>query len=185
MGLKKVNAVLSLLSALLLLVHMGYNAYAYLTFTYNPMLKALTALPFVVCVCGHAVCGMCSVFLLGDGTRLDVYQELNRRTIVQRVSAALIFPLLIVHLKTFDLLTLSAEAGSWLGFVLLVLQQLGFYVVVVVHMASSLTRALITLGVLGDRQMQRKLDRVVYAVSAIGLLLAAFVIVRTQLAMFL
>ena len=64
MKLKETNAVLAILSEFALLIHIGYTVFAYLTFYYNPMLKTITALPFIVLACIHAVCGMCAVFIM-------------------------------------------------------------------------------------------------------------------------
>ena len=104
MKLKKINAALGLLSIAFLLLHLGYSVFAYMAFFYDPALKLLTAVPCMVLVCLHAVCGMLTVFLQTDGTRLDLYPKLNLRTILQRVSAALMLPLLILHINTFGLL---------------------------------------------------------------------------------
>lgn len=79
--LKRINAVFSLLTTWTLLTHMGYAGFAYATMYYNPALETLFTVPFLLCVCIHAVLGMCSVFLLGDGTRLDLYTRPNRRTV--------------------------------------------------------------------------------------------------------
>lgn len=185
MTLKKWNAALGLLTIVALFVHVGYNAFAYLTFYYNPTLTMLTAMPILVFVCLHAITGMCSVFLLGDGTRVDPYQRQNRRTVAQRVSAALIFPLLIVHLNTYDLLAESALAGQWLIFGLVLCAQLAFYAVIAVHVISSFSRGLITLGLLSSRETQAKIDRVVTVVCVCLIVFAAFVVVKTQLEMFL
>ena len=104
MKLKKANAVLALLAILIMLMHVGYSVFAYLTMYYNPFLSKLFAWSFMVIACLHAVCGMLAVFLQSDGTRLDQYPKKNLRTILQRVSAALIFPLLILHINTFALM---------------------------------------------------------------------------------
>ena len=88
MKLNRIDAEVGLLSVIALLVHIGYTAYAYLAFYYNPTLKLLTAVPFMVLACLHAVLGMSAVFLQGDGTRLDLYPKQNLRTIVQRIAAA-------------------------------------------------------------------------------------------------
>ena len=77
MKLKETNAVLAILSEFALLIHIGYTVFAYLTFYYNPMLKTITALPFIVLACIHAVCGMCAVFIMVDGTRMNEYPKLN------------------------------------------------------------------------------------------------------------
>ena len=81
MKLKKLNALLGLLSILAMLLHMGYTIVAYLMFYYNPFLKTVFAVPFMVLVCLHAVCGMVTVFLQADGTRLDLYPKQNLRTL--------------------------------------------------------------------------------------------------------
>ncbi len=184
MKLKKINAVLSLLTTLTLLIHLGYTIYAYLAFYYNPDLKLLTAMPFMVLACLHAVCGMTAVFLQSDGSSLNLYPKQNLRTVLQRMSAALILPLLILHLNTFHLLQTCAEGGLWVWFYLLILSQPLFYATVLTHTALSLTRALITLGWLGSRDQQRILDRIVYSAFAIIFALAVYAVVKTEIVMF-
>lgn len=185
MRLKKCNAVCALLTTLALIVHVGYNTFSYLTFYYNPILKTATAIPFILCVCAHAVMGMCVVFLQSDGTRLDVYQRQNRRTVVQRVSAALIFPLLIVHLKTFSLLQEMSEGGKWIPFAIIICLQLAFYGVIYAHTVTSVSNAFITLGLLSSQQTKERLDRIVAIVFGALFLYATYAVVKGQLAMFL
>ena len=185
MKLKKINAVLGLLSAAALLIHIGYTIYAYLTLYYNPVLKLLTAIPQMVLICLHAVCGMAAVFLQADGTRMDLYPKQNRRTILQRMTAALILPLLILHLNTYSLLKSTAEGGQWVWFALLILAQPLFYATALIHTATSLTRSLITLGWLGSRERQKKIDRVVYVLCAAIFAAAVFAVMKGELAMFL
>ena len=184
MKLKKCNAVLALASVFFGLVHIGYSAFAYLTFYYNPTLKMLTAIPFLAAVCLHAVLGMLLVFLQGDGTRLSLYPKLNKGTVVQRVTAALIFPLLIVHLNTFSLLQESAAAGNWFGFALVLIAQVLFYIMVDAHIVTSFTKALITLGALSSEKKRKTADRIVWIVGAALFLFALFAILKTELAMF-
>ena len=184
MRLKKINAALGLLSIAAMLLHIGYTVFAYLAFYYNPTLKLLTAIPFMVLACLHAVCGMLTLFLQSDGTRLDLYPRQNARTILQRVSAALMLPLLILHINTFGLLQSSAEAGQWIWFALLMLSQPLFYGVVQTHIAVSVTRGLITLGWLSATEKQKVIDRVVYILCALAFVVSTFVVVRTELAMF-
>ena len=64
MKLKKINAVLALLSILLLLAHVGFSVFAYLTMYYNPILTLVFAWPFMITACLHAVCGMLTVFFM-------------------------------------------------------------------------------------------------------------------------
>ena len=184
MGLKKINAVLSLLTIPALFVHVGYTVYAYLTFYYNPGLKLWTAVPFMVLACLHGVCGMAAVFLQSDGTRLNLYAKANRRTVVQRLSAALIFPLLCLHLRTYDLLKSSSEVGQWPLFALVMIAQPLFYVAVFAHVAPSVSRAMITLGWLSSRDRQKAVDRIVFIVCAVVLIVALYAVVKGELAMF-
>ena len=183
--IKRINAVLGLLSAVTLSVHIGYTVYAYLTFYYNPQLKLWTAIPFMVLACLHAVCGMTAVFLQTDGTSLNMYPRHNLGTILQRLSAALIMPLLILHINTYALLSASAEAGRWLLFTLLMASQPLFYAAVMTHIATSLSKALITMGWLSSRRTQQKLDHVLYIICAAVFAAASITVLRTELAMFL
>lgn len=184
MKLKRINAIFALLSALMLILHMGYTSYVALTYHYDPLIVKLTAVPFMVCVCIHAVLGMCSLFLLGDGTRID-YPKLNKRTVIQRISAALIFPLLIIHLKSYEIMSSASEADKAAVICILIIIQLLFFVVITVHTASSFSNAFITLGMLKSRDAQRKLDRIAYVVFTAVLIFAAFAVIRTEIAMFL
>ena len=183
MKLKKANAVLGLLSAPLLLMHIGYTVYSFLTMYYNPALKKATAIPFAITVVLHAVCGMLSVFLMGDGTRLGLYPKQNRKTVVQRVTAAFIFPLLILHLRAFDVLRTCAGKGLWGPFGLVILLQVIFYAVVLAHTAVSLTRGCVTLGWLSSREKQTRIERVILVVFAAVFVVAAFAVVRGMIAM--
>ena len=185
MKLKKANAILALLATLLLLVHLGYSCFEYLTFYYNPGLTKLLAIPFAVVVCLHAVCGMGIVFFQSDGTRADLYPGLNARTVLQRLSAALIFPLLILHINTFSLMQASAAEGKTALVLLLMLAGPLFFAAVLTHAATSFSRALITLGLLASPKAQKTLDRVIYLLFAAAFAAAAFAVVRGQAVMFL
>ena len=184
MKAKKINAALGLLSAVALLLHVGYTDYAYLMFFYGPALKLLTAAPFMVLTCLHAVFGMSVMFLQSDGTRLSEYPRQNRATVLQRISAALIFPLLILHLNTYTLLRASAEGGQWLLFALLMLSQPLFYGVALAHVAVSATRAMVTLGWLGDRERQKRIDRIVCVLLAAVFAVSVYAVVKGELGMF-
>ena len=185
MILKKINAILSLLSVAALLLHVGYNSYSYLTLYYNVSLSRWTAVPFMVFVCLHAVLGMIIVFTQSDGTRMDIYKKHNKSTLIQRISAALIFPLLIIHMQTFDLLMEFSLTGNWFMFGLMLFLQAVFYAVVFLHVATSFTKAFITLGLLSDMNKKKKIDRVVYILCAVICVFAIIAVVKGQFGMFL
>ena len=185
MKLKKINAALGLLSIAAILLHLGYTIYAFLAFYYNPALKLWTAIPFIVLACLHAICAMAALFLQTDGMSLPLYSKQNRGTVLQRLSAALILPLLILHLNTFDLLRAGAAAGKWLCFALLMLSQPLFYADVLAHASLSLSRCLISLGWLSSREGRKRLDRIAVAAGAVLFAITVFAVVKGQLAMFL
>ncbi|MCR5667195.1 MAG: hypothetical protein K6G01_10220 [Eubacterium sp.] len=181
---KKINASLGLLSIVFMLLHIGYTVFSYLTYYYNPVLKMVFAIPFMVLVCLHAVCGMLTVFTQADGTRMDLYPKLNLKTILQRASAALIFPLLILHINTFSLLQACAERGLTFFIVLLFVSEMIFFATVLTHVSISLTKGLVTLGILTSVEIQKKLDRIIYIVSAIIYVVAVYSVLNTQIVMF-
>ena len=185
MKLKKISAALSLLSFAALILHMGYAAYAYLTLYYNPVLTKAIAIPLIVLTCLHAVAGMSSVFLLSDGTRADLYPKKNRRTIIQRITAAFIFPLLILHINTFSLMQAASSAGQILLFILLIAAQILFYAVFITHAGVSFSKALITLGIIASAKAQRVTDKIIYALCGVLFAVTAFAVVKGQLIMFL
>ena len=185
MKLKKLNAALALLSIVAMIIHIGYNNFAYLTMYYNPAMKLMTAVPFIVITCIHAVLGMCMVFLLGDGTRLDLYPAQNRQTVIQRISAALIFPLLIIHLKTFDFLKASSGGNNWAAFVLVILVQILFYGVVISHAAVSFPKSLVTLGMLESREKLRVIEKISFATGLVLFIISVCAIIRGEIAIFI
>lgn len=184
MKLKKINAVLGLLSILFMLAHMVYSVFAYLTFYYNPFLKTVFAVPFMVLVCMHAVCGMWTVFTQADGTRMDLYPKQNAGMILQRGSAALIFPLLILHLNTFNMMKSAAEGGQVFMIFLLIAGEIFFFAVVITHVSVSLTKGFVTLGILASRDTRKRLDRIIYIIGAVAFVIAVYAVVKGQIIMF-
>ena len=184
MKIKKANAVLALLSILFLLMHVFYSVYAYLTMYYNPILKYVFSIPFMVTVCLHAVLGMISVFTRPDGFRTELYPKQNLRTILQRVSAALIFPLLILHINTFSLMQTCKEKGYLFLIFLLIIGEILFFAAVITHVAVSITRAFLTLGILTSQKTQKRIDTAVYCIGAVVFILSVIAVVRGQVLMF-
>ena len=185
MTAKKINARLSLLTSLLIFFHVGSTAYHYLTLHYIPILKKLSTHPFMLSVCLHAILAMSIVFFSSDGTKLEKYPKQNVETILQRASALLILPLLILHINTLGLLNKCADSGKWPLFVLLLIFQPVFYATVFTHVAVSVSRALITLGRISSLETKKKVDRGVRILCAVFFTAASFAVIKGQLAMFM
>ena len=60
-----------------------------------------------------------------------------------------------------------------------------FYGVALTHVAVSVTRGLISLGWLTSSDRQKRIDTVIYILCALAFAVSIFVVVRTELAMFL
>ena len=182
---KKVNAVLALLSIVAMILHIGYNIFSYLKMYYNPAMKMLTSIPFIVLACMHAVLAMCLVFLLGDGTQACFYPAQNRQTVIQRISATLVFPLLIVHLRTFEYLKALSEGKNWTVFVLVILVQIVFYAVSITHVAVSFPKALVTLGVLDSREKLNVTERISFMIGVVLFIASVYAVIRGEIAIFI
>ena len=181
MRLKKCSAVAALISVVLFTVHIVYEIYASITFYYDPSLTKLLSILLIAPVCVHAVLGMSIVFLMSDGTDLTQYPRQNLRTILQRISAALFFPLLFLHVRTFEMLRSCAQSGQWAGFWMLIIAEVLFFADILTHSAVSLTRALITMGWLSSRETQEKIDRAVYIIGFLLFMAASVTVIRMQI----
>ena len=185
MKLKKINAAVSLLTIAAIFIHVGYVAFSYLTFGIDPKLKIITSRPLMTLACLHAILAMCIVFFSSDGTKLDKYAKLNVETVLQRATAMLILPFLVLHINAFDLLKSCAESGKWFGFVLLMIFQPVFYATLFTHVGVSFSRALVTLGRLSSLESKKKVDLVIRIICAVFFAVVSFAVIKEQLALFL
>ena len=185
MKLKKVNAALSLLTIVGMLIHVIYNVYAYMTLYYNPVLKQVTAYPFLICVCLHAVLGIFIVATGGDGTGNRYYPRQNLSTIIQRISAALMLLLLIVHIRMFNLMEYAAGQGKWWLWWLLVFGEVLFFAAVIAHISVSFSKALITLGWLDSMEIKKRIDRMAYILGAIIFVVTLYAVIKGQIGIFM
>ena len=180
MAIKKWNARLSFLTLLLLLIHEGYQLYAYITFYYNPVLSKVTGFATAGCFALHAILSMIIVFVMHDSKSV-AYKKLNIRTVMQRISAVLILVLLPLHIFSFSLLKRSVGSVGYVGgvgYVLVEAAQIIFYAMLSCHVALSFSNALVTLGRLSDIKKKRVID-VVVCVICLLLFIAASVIITT------
>lgn len=184
MALKKTNAAIALLLAFLLLIHVIYSVYSYLTLSYDPFLTSMLAMPTLAVACLHGAISVYIVFFRGDGTRLRMYPSLNRRTIVQLVSAGVALVLLIFHVQTFYLLLAYSLSGQWFLFAAAITVQFFFYAAVFIHVAASFSRAFITFGWIVSEKALRILDRAVYSACTVVFAVSLLVVVHADFVMF-
>lgn len=174
MNVKKWNARLSLLTIVLLLIHEGYQLYAYTAMYYNPVLSKVTGYSVAAALGLHAILSIISVFVLHDAKRIT-YKKLNLKTVLQRVSAVLIVLLLPIHILSFGLL--KSSVGG-VGYILTETAQILFYAALFCHIVLSFSNAFVTLGILSDMRKKRILD-IVVAVVCVILFIAVSVIITS------
>lgn len=181
MTLKKANAAFGLLTIVMLLVHVGYQMYAYINFVYAPEVTKLLGDLVMLCLIVHMVLGMSIMMFANDGTELKKYPKENKGTIIQRASAIGTLVFLFGHLKAYSILT-SHVGGIW-SFILAMLIQVLFFGCVFMHVATSFSKAFITLGWLESMDTKKKIDKVVWAISIIAFIAVIVVIGRTSYAL--
>ncbi len=178
MKLKKANAILGLFAICILLAHAGYQIVAYILFLYNPMVTKVLGWLTVAVVFMHAILGMSMVMFVHDGGSLSAYPKANQRTILQRASAIGIMVAVVLHIKSFEMLS----SGN-LGLAAAELTQFIFFSCVFTHIATSFSNAFVTLGLLGDMDKKKKIDRVVYVICAVLWAVAVIVVGKTYVAL--
>lgn len=176
MKIKKLNANLSLLTLVLLLIHEGYQLCAYITFYYNPILTKASGYAVACCLILHAVLSLICVFALHDSKKI-AYKKLNIKTLIQRISGAMIILLLPIHILSFPLLE-STAGGA--GYIIVEALQIIYYGSLSCHVAMSFTNALVTLGLLSDIKKKRITDVVVLAICALLFIAVSVVITTTH-----
>lgn len=176
MKLKKANAIFGLLTIAMLLVHAGYQMYAFIMFVYNPgVTKVLGALILIALIL-HMILGMSIMMFANDGSELKKYPKENKDTILQRVSAIGILVFLFGHLNAYEILT--SHFGGVLSLIIALLIQALFFGCAFIHVGTSFSRAFVTLGLLESMETKKKIDLVVKVLLVI--LFIAIMIVLTQ-----
>ena len=178
MKLKKANAILGLFAILILLAHAGYQTVAYIMFIYNPLVTCLLGWITVAVVSAHAILGMSMLAFAHDGGSVKDYPGMHLRTILQRASAIGIMVMLVLHIKAYDILRSGTP-----GLVAAELIQLLFFSFIFIHIGTSFTNAFVTLGLLGDMDKKKKIDRVVWVICAVLWAVTVFVVGKTYIAL--
>lgn len=180
---KKVNAVLGLGIIASVLIHIGYEIYAFLTFYYNPLLTKIIAYTTLGLAGLHVLCSIGIVFFAHDRGNGMRYPKLNARTMIQRISAAAIVIMILPHINNFMILSSLAEKNRPLFYAVLLSQTL-FYAAVLLHVAVSVRNAFISLGLIQTEKAGKAVDAVTWVICAAVFIAASAVIIRTQLSMF-
>lgn len=167
MLLKKINAGLSLVTCAVVLAHVGMGCRTLLTGWYDPVLSHYMPLLTMAAVLLHALLSVAIVLFAHDGSS-PRHAKANLATILQRASGLLMIALVHVHVHAYDhvvarvRLSAAQRAGFAVG-------EAAFYACVFVHMAVSLPKALITLGLPRSERAVRRIERASYILGALGM----------------
>lgn len=163
MKMKKANAVITLISMFLFLLHMIYNVLAFMMGFYNPVLSKIFGFSLLFLIALHAVMSIVIVAVFHDSKTIQ-YKKKNMRTRFQRITAGIMVLLLPLHI--FEIPLLQKTRGIFL-FSLLQSVKFIFYSAVLFHVALSLTNAFVTLGWMEDRRKKNRIDRALLITAVI------------------
>ena len=179
MKIKKLNAIFGLLTIAMLLVHGGYEVYAYINLLYNPGVTKTLGLMILGALIIHMALGMGIVMFAHDGSELRKYPKQNKGTIIQRASAIGIIVFLFGHLNAFNIL--NSHIGGVFSLVLVLIIQALFFGSAFLHVGTSLSKAFITLGLLESIETKKKMDKAVWAILAIAFVVIMIVMGKTYI----
>ena len=172
----KKNAWLSIILCITLLIHVIYQAAAYIMFFYAPLASKILGYAVVVPMIFHAFLSMLSIFVLHD-SKTVLYKTSNIGTCVQRISGIIGGVLLPIHILSF--MILSQSVGSYV-FYLTESSQILFYAAIFAHIAVSFSKAFVTLGILENPRKKRFIDRLLWVVCIFLFVIMCVLIIRTH-----
>ncbi len=180
MNIKKSNAILSLFTCLMLLIHILYQTVAHLLLFYYPMVSKILGYAVLIPAVLHGVMSAISVLFIHDSRKI-MYKKANVRTYIQRICAVIIGVLLPVHLCSYAIHEIAA--GSALFYAVALIQIL-FYGAIITHAAVSVSKALITLGMLKNIDKMRMMDRCLFAVCTALFVAVSIIVTDAKMTLF-
>jgi len=180
MKLKKINAVLSLVTILGLLVHLTNEMITYTLFIYNPVVSKVIGFSLMGLFLLHGGLAVTILFVSHDSHNIE-YKKLNKRTVFQRATAGLVVILLPLHIISFDLMS---KGPGPVVYVLLEVSRFLYYGSVLIHAGLSFGNALVTLGLLENRKKKRILDLIMLILSVVITIAFGIYITVCHLTMF-
>lgn len=182
MGIKKLNAGLTIFIVLILTAHIIYEIWSYIVFYYNPAVTRALGDSLGAVVIFHVILSLKMLFKDHEHKSRTVYKKLVARTVVQRASGFGMLVLLPVHHITGPLIT--EHKCGYPVFILLLVCQVLFWVCIGTHVIASFSNALISLGILSDMKKRKAVDIIVAVIFIILIAISSYVIIKTQNALY-
>ena len=180
MNLKKNNAILSLFTCLMLLTHVVYQTVAHLLFFYSPMVSKILGYAVLIPAVIHGVMSAVSVLFLHDYRKI-MYKKANVRTYIKRICAVIIVVLLPAHLYSYAIHDITAGSALFYSAVSI---QIIFYGAIITHVAVSVSKALITLGMIGNMDKMHMIDRSLFVLCAALLVAVSIIVTGAKMTLF-
>ena len=180
MNLKKNNAILSLFTCLMLLIHVVYQAVAHLMLFYYPIVSKILGYAVLIPAVIHGVMSAISVLFLHDSRKI-MYKKANARTYIQRICAVIIVVLLPAHLYSYAIHDITAGTALFYAATLI---QIIFYGAIITHAAISVSKALITLGMLENTDKMHIIDRCMFSICAALFVAVSIIVTGAKMTLF-
>lgn len=172
--IKKLNAVLGLVTILLMLVHViSMSLLLNGSIQFHKELIYI-AMIFILLFIIHIFVSVVIMFFFNDGSSPMQYPSLNVRTIIQRSTAIIMVIFFHMHFEHYTktaadgtLIFVQPDIGIFLAEAVLI-------ITVVMHAAISLPKAFITLGITDNEKRMKKIVRVS---DIVGIVITLFAIV--------
>lgn len=177
---KKINAILSLISIALLFVHAVYHTVSYLLYYYNPLVTKLLGYILFALILTHAVLSVIVVFILHDSKKIS-YPRNNIKTILQRISGFSLLLIIFTHIRHFAIL--DSYVGSS-GFTVALIVEIVFFGLIFLHIALSFSKAFISLGLITSMKSAKICDITVSVICAACFVIMSIIITTTHINIF-
>jgi hypothetical protein len=175
--LKKCNSICSWILILCLLGHLFTMSYSMLTGWYDYTICKALAKSTAAVTAIHVLLSLILLFFFHDGGQLTKYPKQNIKTILQRASGIVIICLLHKHVKDFGFIVTGATL-SGLDKVLLLTSEILFFGAIFIHLATSFSRSLITIGLISTDEMEGRVNHVITIACIILMTLTTFALTR-------
>lgn len=168
MKIKKANAVLGLVTAVLLLVHMSIMSYSLFTGWYNYAVCKMSARMVCTFFILHILVTLVVFFFCHEGSRITCKKQ-NFSVIMQRIEGLLMLLLIHSHVNAYSHMATGQTLTAGQSVRICVMEVL-FFTAVTFHTTHSISNALITLGAVQTERAKGIVDKVCQTVGyALGL----------------
>lgn len=166
MRVKKINSVLSIFTIVAIIIHIAFSCRTLLTGWYSKEISHTLPMVLYVIVGIHAVLSMYIVFFVHDESSAAKYKKQNMSLIIQRISAVMMLVMLHPHITIFSQFKPGATFEPSMA-IPTVLIEAFFYISVLAHIATSVPKCVVSLGLLRSEESLKIVRIISNAVCAI------------------